>query len=274
MTTLACSYAALRFLPYRETGEFANIGVVVWAPDACAFVFKINERLQGRMRGFFPGLDVKLYREALRGVEDMLQALSHQFIVGKAATLDALTNRFHELVRTREGLMTFGPAGAMLAQSPDAALDELYQRLVHRKFTETAENHEESMRKRLKACLRTWNLSTLYLRDVRIGDERFYLNVPFAHVVDDRPQRILRPLDLDKKDCTQIYQHGDQVTAAFKRLEEFGHLPKHIIIPVRLPNSGARKDAALESLNELKRLGAQTMSMDDQDALQRAARVA
>jgi hypothetical protein len=42
MTLVACTYAALRFLPYRETCEFANVGVVVCAPEAGFFGFLCN----------------------------------------------------------------------------------------------------------------------------------------------------------------------------------------------------------------------------------------
>lgn len=32
MNKLACQYAVVRFLPYAETGEFANVGVALACP--------------------------------------------------------------------------------------------------------------------------------------------------------------------------------------------------------------------------------------------------
>lgn len=34
MKKFACQYAIDRFLPYMETGEFANVGIVMLCPDA------------------------------------------------------------------------------------------------------------------------------------------------------------------------------------------------------------------------------------------------
>lgn len=35
MNELTCNYAPIRFQPYRETGEFVNIGVVVYRQSRC-----------------------------------------------------------------------------------------------------------------------------------------------------------------------------------------------------------------------------------------------
>lgn len=274
MNQVACSYAALRFLPYRETGEFANVGVVVWAPAARFFSYRCNLRLGKRIRGFFPDLDLDFYRKAVCGAQGLLDALHDQFAGKLTLQQDVQVQRFHELVRTREGLMTFGPAGAMLADSPEQALDELYQRLVLRQFTKKPEYQEVVMQRRLGACLRTWKLMQFYRKDVIVGDDHFRITAPFAHLVDLTPAKILRPLDFDKKDSTGIYKHGDVWVAALRRLREFNTLPQQVIIPVRLPGTGERLDAAHQVMRDLANAGAQTMSIDDEDAVRNAALVA
>jgi len=40
MKTL-CLYAIVRFMPYAETQEFANVGVVMCVPDKNIFKFKL-----------------------------------------------------------------------------------------------------------------------------------------------------------------------------------------------------------------------------------------
>ncbi len=44
LNKLACRYAILRFLPYTETGEFANVGVVLACPATGYFGFKLETR--------------------------------------------------------------------------------------------------------------------------------------------------------------------------------------------------------------------------------------
>lgn len=277
MNQVACSYSALRFLPYRETAEFANVGVVVWAPATGYFGFQSNARLGKRIRGFFPDLKLSVYRQALKGSDTLLAGIQEQFahkVIDNDLQRDALVNRFHELVRPREGLLTFGPAGAMLAESPEQALDKLYQRLVLRQFTKQPEYHEQVMRKRLIDCLRTWKLMEFYEQDVQIGDQRFHVTAPFARLVDERPTKILRPLDLDKKDSTAIYKHADPWVSALRRLRDFNMLPKQVVIPVRLPAEGDRMEAANAVMKEFREIGAITMSIEDQNSLHEAAEVA
>ena len=60
MNKVACQYALLRFRPFVETGEFANVGVVLLAPEARFFWFLLLKRY-GRITQFFHQLDRKVY---------------------------------------------------------------------------------------------------------------------------------------------------------------------------------------------------------------------
>lgn len=276
MTMVACTYAVLRFTPYRETGEFANVGVIVCAPQAGFFGFQCNHRLGKRLRGFFPELRLDIYRDAVRGMEALLTDLREQ-LGRKALAADdlheAIVGRFHELVRTREGLLTFGPAGAILAETPQQALDELHQRMVMRQFAQQPEYHEEVMRKRLATCLRTWQLSAFYHR-ADIGDHRFHIPVPFVYSVDGQPRKMLRPLDLDRTDTTGIYKHGDQWAIAMRRLRQFNTLPERVVIPVRLPAAEGLLLAAQQVIEDFTGDNVLAIPFDDEAALRLASSVA
>jgi len=56
MKKFACQYALLRFRPFVETGEFANVGVVMLAPEARFFGYRLLKRY-GRITQFFHQLD-------------------------------------------------------------------------------------------------------------------------------------------------------------------------------------------------------------------------
>ena len=58
MNKVACQYALLRFRPFVETGEFANVGVVLLAPEARFFGFRLLKRY-GRITQFFHQLPIK-----------------------------------------------------------------------------------------------------------------------------------------------------------------------------------------------------------------------
>jgi hypothetical protein len=56
MTKIACNYSVIRFLPYPESGEFVNIGVVVSGPQTGFLDFRIERKKFGRIGKFFPEL--------------------------------------------------------------------------------------------------------------------------------------------------------------------------------------------------------------------------
>ena len=42
MNKVACQYAIVRFAPFVETGEFANVGIIMMAPKQRFFAFELE----------------------------------------------------------------------------------------------------------------------------------------------------------------------------------------------------------------------------------------
>lgn len=79
MSRIACQYAIVRFAPFIETGEFANVGVVMMAAREGYFGFKLETQRYGRVTRFFEELDVKLYRATLYDLRDELRRVAVSF---------------------------------------------------------------------------------------------------------------------------------------------------------------------------------------------------
>jgi hypothetical protein len=144
MKEFVCNYAPLRFLPYRRTGEFVNVGVVLHCPQTDYFGFRLLPLDQPeRITNFFPEFDVKVLRKALRGATNELDRIrtEHRQVSGNENIPPGLAKAqvaaFCELVRRREGLLHFGDIGVLMAATPESALEELFDRFVERRF-ETA----------------------------------------------------------------------------------------------------------------------------------------
>ena len=67
MKEIVCNYAIARFRPYRETGEFANIGVVLICPQLDYFGYTFETRKHKRITDFFPELDLEIFKAGLAG---------------------------------------------------------------------------------------------------------------------------------------------------------------------------------------------------------------
>ena len=141
MNELVCNFAPLRFLPYREIGEFMNVGVVLHCPQTDYFGYRLlsGERT-GRVKGAFPELDLDILKSGLQGVAgelERVQAVHHPMPTGQQVAPEVALNlmrEFQEIVRRREGLFHYGESGSLLAKTPEEALDHLFDRFVERQF--------------------------------------------------------------------------------------------------------------------------------------------
>ena len=69
---IPCRYAILRFLPYVETGEFANVGVVLMSTAGRFLGFRLLKRRIARVTHFFDLHDNKPLREGLNVMREEL----------------------------------------------------------------------------------------------------------------------------------------------------------------------------------------------------------
>jgi hypothetical protein len=280
MKQVACNYAPIRFLPYREVGEFINIGVVVHCPQTDYFGFKtVSPKRTRRITGFFPELDVRIFKSALEGINRELKRIQaeHQPLESDQEVpmeiAQAQIARFSGLVRKREGLLYFGDAGTLMATNGRHALDILFARYVERYFAQSPEYHEVEMRRKLDEFLRQWNLGRWYEKNKEIGDEEFHIVMPFVHCADQRVEKVIRPLDLNKKDTTDIYQHGGTWVKNMERLKTRGALPAHVIFTVDVPHEGKRLTAAQTICDELRSIGVEPVDFNNVQELRAAVKV-
>lgn len=136
--TTACHYAIARFMPFVETGEFANVGVVLFAPKARYFGFKLLGRRDARVTNFFDQFDGQVFRVTLRQFGDELQRVK-DLMNGhgtdqKARKLDpnGAFALWLEVVKPRETMLRFSEPRVVLTRAPEQQLPALYAHYVER----------------------------------------------------------------------------------------------------------------------------------------------
>jgi hypothetical protein len=139
MKEFACQYAFLRFRPFAETGEFANVGVVLMAAEAGFFDFRLLKRY-GRITQFFYPFDREVYLNGRELFKEELQRFAGELrsdaLDGgrRAPNLLLASKRFAELVRPRDAMLHFDQQRLILAADPEAKLDALYNHYCERNF--------------------------------------------------------------------------------------------------------------------------------------------
>ncbi|MFG6111157.1 DUF3037 domain-containing protein [Stenotrophomonas nematodicola] len=262
----ACQYAIVRFMPYAETGEFANVGVVLACPESGFFQAKLSptSRTQ-RVTDFFQGLGARIYREALKYVRAEIVRMTREVELRNLAAHYA----FDSATRPREALITFSQARVILADDPAKALEQLYERFIERDFA-TKEYHEQILTKGVGQMLVGARLRP-YFDDRVVGDDTFNVKFPFVSTNADAPQVAIKPLFLGQDEPNKIFEHGGFWVSKIARLKKHRLLPAHTLFAIDQPSadSGSAKQrrAAQEIIGELQEMDVQVVAATDRTSI-------
>ena len=248
MKKYACQYAIVRFLPYLETGEFANVGIVMLCPDAGIFEFKLLNRVR-RITAFFEELDAGIYRRALKDFKHELERIC-DWVNPKlefGMDVDLARHLFAELTRPREAMIRFDDVRVVLTGDPVQHLNELFGHYVERSFS-TKAYQELLLEKNVRKVLVGAKLEKQYKAET-IGDATTYhTKLPFVHREGGLAVKAIKPLHLAHDDPAQIYDHGWAWLGRVEKLRALKLLPEQVLFPVQGPaeNDGERFEIFLE----------------------------
>lgn len=272
---LACNYAVIRFLPYPETQEFVNVGVVLMCPQLRCFDYRIETRRRDRVTGFFPELNPTVFIQGRRDFEQELRRLKKMLNAAQEAkqmefgvAQDDFLALFTEIVRPRESIFRFGHIGTVLAEDPTAEITRLFGHYVERQFAQHEDFQEKIMTRRLLETFKA-NQVTMFKPD-RLGGDDYHVTMPFVrHMGTEATDvRAIKPLDFAKDDTTRILDHGDHWVARMKRLQAQHYQPEAFLFPVRLPAQEKRtRKAAENACAELRDLGANILLFGETDRI-------
>lgn len=264
MTELVCNYATIRFLPYRETGEFVNVGVVAHCPEAGFLDYRMLGKRTRRISAFFPELDLNVFRQARDAMEHELKRQRDDSGDHRRRLFE-----FHTLTSRRESLLHFTPLRTrLIAEEPAAALEVIYKEQVERSFAQSKEYRDTKLAHRLASLMREWNVYGRFERNKRLGTDEYHVRLPFVRN-DDR--LAIKPLDLDRSERTEVLNHGDSWVQKARRLGEVGVQLSQLVFPIRFPLKGPKKEAAEEIAQTLQSLKVEVVPFGDRDRLRELA---
>lgn len=256
MTRVACQYAIVRFMPYVETGEFANVGILLWAPKKRYLGFKLLRKKYGRITQFFEELDKAVYLRAMHDLDAELVRVQKLLLNEdvSVANID-MEYGFHkgvfkELIRPRETIVRFSEQRVVLAEDPKQAMNDLYDHYVGRNFV-TKEYQETILEKGVKKLLQTKDLVNRYHKR-KVEDNLYGVTFPFVQEREEKAVRVIKPLFLGQADSTKIIEHGDHWKLKVQQLRKRHLLHGPVLFPVKGPEGANPDDVRLEAFEETK----------------------
>lgn len=180
-------------MPFIETAEFANVGILIMSPKEGYFVLKLQIKRSKRITQFFDNLGANVFRtaindlkEELARVHDVLKA--HGFDRRRMVNDDGFDRGlFAEVIRPRETIIRFSEPCVVLAENPKETLDQLYAFYVERNFV-TKEYRETVLGKGIRNLLLNAQIGGRFQRE-RVGDEEFTVPFPFVEFYDNKPEK-------------------------------------------------------------------------------------
>lgn len=249
MNRFACQYAIIRFLPYAETGEFANVGLALACPATGYFDARLMPaKKTKRITGFFEQLDVRIYREGMAYLKDELKRL-HALMLERGGSNDSgfIQQAFAGLVRPREALLRFGETRVILSTHPEDTLNQLFKKVVERDFA-NKEYHDQLLIRGVRETLRKANLRE-YFKPAEIGNQDLHIQVPFVHERGGRQQLAIKPLNLAQRKPNLVYDTGGRWMARVQLLEKHNLLPDAMLFAVNMPDP--KLDRARAAVDEI-----------------------
>lgn len=253
MNRYAMRFAVIRFMPYVQTREFANIGIIITHPQSGYFDFKIEQRYS-RLSRFFRRFDSSVYKAATRAFAEELQR------IGKLAAYsapDQIRAMPDHLTRPREALIMAARPGVTLAPGRGQELNRLFDYFVARSF---AKNQPEAeLTRQIQAMSKP--LQTAYpFKESTIGDPSgFHASIPLVQKAENGEiRKIIKPIYFGQKDPADIYYKSDKWIAGIKRLRRGGYIDRSEILfayePPERPDK-AQEKALLDVLGDLEEQG-------------------
>lgn len=276
MKKIPCLYAIVRFCPFVETEEFANIGVVMIAPEHRVFEFKLMTRKHARVTNFFEQLDAPVFRTAVQNLKEELTrirgVLQRHGFDKRLTHNDAEFARalFGELVRPRESVIKFSNMRAVLLVDAKAKLEELYGHYVERDFV-TVEYREQVLEKTLRRWLVAAGVNDRFER-LEVGNDDYHATFPFVEQNRNEVEIAIKPLNLSQEQPSKIIDHGGAWIWKLNQLKKKKLFPLRVLITVDSPKESltpARLNAYHEVVADLTNLGVTVLPHEQRDEILR-----
>lgn len=245
MNKQICKYSIIRFQPYPETEEFANIGIVLYATASKRLEFRLLDGKQhARITGFFDPKCKDIFVHTSKIIRAEIERIK-KFI---AETTSVDVDLYGELIRCREDIIRFSDSRVLFCIDPVTAVDKLFGHYVNHSFIHEP-GHEEKMKKQVRELLNHCNLGEKYKEDT-IGDANKY-EVRFPFVCKNTKQTVIKPIHFKHEKPSLLIDHGLSWLAKIQQLEKHRFIrPDEILFAYDAPDEC--QSTLFAAFNEIK----------------------
>jgi len=263
MNKIAYQYSIVRFMPFPDAEEFANVGVIVAFPQSNTLKLQLDTTHHKRVTDFF-GLkrNRALYTQTLQAYARELEAVAQLVHIKNITATQALQG----LTKPLQNLMQQSGVRTGLWKDADATeqdiLSHLYRKYVHADSAKQ-EYREQVLERSLRAYLKDLNLAQPF-KAGKLGDKNtFETSFSFIQHRQDKT-RVIKPLFLGQNEPSKIIEHGAGLITKLHSLKLFDSKPDDLLIIFEsgTADSEHSRNNQQKLISELRKFGDVSKSTD------------
>ncbi|MCX7016373.1 MAG: DUF3037 domain-containing protein [Candidatus Sumerlaeota bacterium] len=213
------TFTILRYVHDIATGEFGNVGVAMYAPDA-RYLGAICTNRYGRLSHMFGDIDGDGFRSLMRYVqsrfEEMAAQLRGEMLKPEFATVMGYAER---VLPRDDSSLQWAPPGGGLTEDPAATLEQLYSRLVERyeERPKSPSRLDEDIWRLFRRELETAGVIA-HLKPKRIVAADY--DYEFEHAWENEVWRVYEPVSFDLQDAESILDKANRWLGRIVNLQD------------------------------------------------------
>ena len=221
MNMLAMRFAVVRFMPYIQTREFANVGIILICPKTGFFDYKLEFKYQ-RLSKFFRYFDAKIFKQAMNSFSNELERIKANLKRSSNRDPELLRALLDHLARPRDAIICTSDIGVTTGESEKKELDRLFSYYAEHSFAK--DQREEILTKNIQKMIREIQTPFPFVQ-VKVGDDNeYYANFPLVQKQGERIRKIIKPLYLGQDNSSEIIQKSDKWISVINRLRDFSSI--------------------------------------------------
>lgn len=128
--TFTYTYTILRYVHDVATGEFVNVGVALYAPQA-RYASAQCRTTYRRLNKVFPGMNGEYFRSLMRHIQARFEELGEQLTNELALTEPSnVIELAHSILPRDDSSLQWSTIGSGVTANPSETLDKLFERMV------------------------------------------------------------------------------------------------------------------------------------------------
>ncbi len=198
------TYSALRYVHDITTGEFVNVGVVLYSREA-RYASAICRSTFGRLSKTFPGMDGDAFKSQMRFVQSRIEEIGDELkkelpLNGHPASVVEVA---HAVLPPDDSSLQWSPPGSGLAENLSQTLETLFERLVTRydeRPQQERRSDDEVWRKYRRSLESRHVLKHLQSKKISVQDDE----VEFQYAWKNGVWHCLEPVSFDLSSADSI----------------------------------------------------------------------